>query len=282
VTDIQEDIGSLLHAQLNREDEETLQWLTNLEYAPQHNDYFKRRQPGTGQWFLTSANFQRFQDNDKETLFCPGIPGSGKTTLTSIVIDHLERRHLNNNKIGIAYIYCNFRRHEEEEADNLLACILKQLARRQPSLPKNVKDLFQHHRRRATRPSMGDISRALLTVAALYTKVFVVVDALDECRVSNNDRSRLLSELFSLQAATNTNIFATSRPNHHIEEEFRGCPSQKILASDEDVHRYLDGYMTHMPAFVLKRLNLQGEIRENISKAADGMYVASFLVACSK
>jgi hypothetical protein len=121
-----------------------------------------------------------------------------------------------------------------------------------------------------------------MTVAALYTKIFVVVDALDECRVSNNDRSRLLSELFSLQGATNTNIFATSRPNHHIEEEFQGCPSREILASDEDVHKYLDGYMMYMLAFALKQPDLQEEIRENISKAADGMYVASCLVGCSK
>jgi hypothetical protein len=37
--------------------------------------------------------------------------------------------------IGIAYIYCNFRRQDEQKIDDLLASLLKQLAESQPSLP---------------------------------------------------------------------------------------------------------------------------------------------------
>ncbi|KAH8728256.1 WD domain-containing protein, partial [Phaeosphaeriaceae sp. PMI808] len=35
-----------------------LDWLTPVNYGPQHSDYINRRQPGTGQWLLDSAQFK--------------------------------------------------------------------------------------------------------------------------------------------------------------------------------------------------------------------------------
>ena len=221
---------------------------------------------------MASAKFQTFLDLDKQTLFCPGIPGAGKTILTSIVVDELGRRYSSNTTIGIAYVYCNFRRQGEQKADDFLANLLKQLAHRRPSLPTSVKDLYIQHQVMKTRPSLEEISRALQSVAAMYSRVFVIVDALDECQVSDNSRSRLLAELSSLQAKTNTNLFATSRPNHYIEREFKGCVSLEISASDEDVRKYLDGHMSQLPAFVLKRPDLQEEIKAKITEAVEGMY----------
>jgi hypothetical protein len=69
-----------------------LDWLTTIDYAPQQNDFINQRQAGTGQWFLDSAEYQAWLKTDKRILFCPGIPGAGKTILTSIVIDDLDTR----------------------------------------------------------------------------------------------------------------------------------------------------------------------------------------------
>jgi hypothetical protein len=255
------------------EDIKILDWLTSVDYGPQQTDYIGRRQPGTGQWLLDSPQFQAWLEANNRTLFCPGIPGAGKTILTSVVVDDLGKRYSSNTTIGIAYVYCNFRRQGEQKVDDLLANLLKQLAQLQPSLPNSVKDLYNQHQVKKTGPSLEEISRTLQSVVAIYSKVFVIVDALDECQVSDNSRSRLLSELFSLQAKTKANLFATSRPNHYIEREFKGCMSLEIFASDEDVRRYLDGHMSQLPAFVLKRPELQEEIKAKITKAVEGMYV---------
>ncbi len=86
---------------------------------------------------------------EKQTLFCPGIPGAGKTILTSIVVDDLHTRFQNNERIGIAYLYCNFRRQEEQRAGDLLASLLKQLAQGQSSMPESVRSLLQGAQREA-------------------------------------------------------------------------------------------------------------------------------------
>ena len=50
----------------------------------------------------------------------------------------------------------------------------------------------------------------------------------------------------------------------------------EIHASEEDVRRYLDGYMFRLPGFIVRSLELQEEIKTRIIKAVDGMYVVYF------
>jgi hypothetical protein len=45
------------HKLNNDEDMKILDWLTPINYDPQQSDYLKRRQPGTGQWLLDSAEY---------------------------------------------------------------------------------------------------------------------------------------------------------------------------------------------------------------------------------
>src|ERR1700733_13617108 len=114
---------------------------------------------------------------------------------TAASVDDLYNRFHSDATIGIAYVYCNFRRKDEQKIDDLLASLLKQLAQSQVSLPGSVKDLFGRHKKGRTRPSSYDISRALQSVAGLYSRVFIIVDALDECQVSDGGCERFLLEL---------------------------------------------------------------------------------------
>ena len=62
--------------------------------------------------------------------------------------------------------------------------------------------------------------------------------------------------------------------SQRLQKEFKGCISLEIRASDEDVRRYLDGHMSQLPAFVSEQIqNLQEEIKTEIAKAVEGMYV---------
>jgi hypothetical protein len=260
------------------EDIKILDWLTPVDYGPEQTDYIERRQPGTGQWLLDSLEFQTWLKTVKQTLFCPGIPGAGKTILTSIVIDDLITRFYNDPSIGIAFVYCNFWRQHEQRAEDLLASLLKQLAQGQSSLPDGIKSLYNKHKNMRTQPSFDELSRTLYIVAAMYSRVFIIVDALDECQESDGCRSRFLSEIFNLQAKSRANIFATSRFIPEITERFEGSMSLEIRASEHDVRRYVDGHMSHLPSFVGRSLDLQEEIKVEIVKAVDGMYVSGQLL----
>ncbi|KAH8595479.1 hypothetical protein B0O99DRAFT_652217 [Bisporella sp. PMI_857] len=268
-----DNLVKLVRHQENQEWQAILNWLTPIDYAAQQSDFFSRKQKGTGQWLLDSTEFQSWLETDKQTLFCPGIPGAGKTILTSIVVDYLHTKFQGDLNIGIAYLYCNFRRQHEQKPEDLVISLLKQLVQELPSVPESVKNLYNQHKNKRTRPSLDEISKTLHSVTTAYLRVYVVVDALDECQVLERCRSRFLSSIFNFQAKTGAKLFATSRPILDIEKEFKGCLSLDILASDKDIERYLDGHMSQLPTFILGKPNLQEEIKTEIVKAVDGMYV---------
>jgi Cdc6-like AAA superfamily ATPase len=260
-----------------KEHQTILDSLTPIDYAPQQNDFINRRQAGTGQWLLESTDFQEWMETGK-TLFCPGIPGAGKTILTSVVVKELNTRFQNDKSISVAYLYCNFRRQDEQKAEGLLASLLKQLTQGQSSLPDSVKSLYDSHKDKRTRPSFDEISRTLQSVAAMYSRVFIIVDALDECQVSDGCRMRFLSDIFNLQTKCQASLFATSRFIPEISEKFRDCMQLEIRASNQDVQRYLDGHMSQLLGCVLRSPELQDEIKAEIIKAVDGMYVSAYIL----
>lgn len=264
----------LVRHQDDRERRTILDWLTPSDYGTQQSDFINRRQEGTGRWLLDSGEFQRWFNKSKQTLFCLGIPGAGKTIITSIVVEHLQTNFGNDASIGIAYLYCNFRRQQEQKPTDLIASLLKQLVQEQPFMPEKVRSLYERHKDKRTCPSLDEILKVLHSIVAGYSRAFVVIDALDECQVSDGGRKQFLAELFDLQASTQTSFLATSRFIPEIMKEFEGRSTRlEIRASDDDLQRYLDGHMWRLPAFISRSPYLEKEIKTAIVNAVDGMYM---------
>ncbi|KAF3076556.1 Ankyrin repeat, PH and SEC7 domain containing protein secG [Trichoderma lentiforme] len=258
----------------NDEDLRILEWVTSIDYGSQQSDFLRRREPGTGQWLIDSREYQDWLGARKQTLFCPGIPGAGKTILTSIVVDHLESTYRADPTIRIAYIYCNYRRQEEQSIEKLLGSLLKQLSQGENCIPNCLKGFYKHHEKKRTQLSLLEIQTALQSAAENYSTVFIVIDALDECQNLDGSRQKFLTELFSLQEKSGCNLFMTSRVIPEIVDRFNGISmSLEIRASTEDIERYLKGNTGQLPAFVQQSQELQQMIAAEISKAVDGMFL---------
>ncbi|GFG15817.1 hypothetical protein IFM61392_09176 [Aspergillus lentulus] len=103
----------------DQEHQAILDWLTPVKYASQQHDFIAQRQKGTGEWLLQSKEFQQWLTQSNQTLFCPGIPGAGKTIIMSIVVDHLYRRFGNDPTIGKQAEYDNLQaKPDAQEADH--------------------------------------------------------------------------------------------------------------------------------------------------------------------
>lgn len=187
------------------------------------------------------------------------------------MVDNLSTRFLKDDTIGLAYIYCNYQRQNEQKADSLLANLLKQLAERRDSLPESVKTLYNQHKNQRTQPLYTEIQRTFQSVVAIYARVYVIVDALDECQTSDGCRRTFLSELFDTQTRCGMNLLVTSRFIPEIIDRFKGCIDLEIRASCEDVERYIDGHLEELLAFVHRNQDLRHEIKRGISNAVDGM-----------
>ncbi|RYP65432.1 hypothetical protein DL770_009008 [Monosporascus sp. CRB-9-2] len=236
-----------------------MRWLSSTDFPAQQSDLIARRQEGTGVWFLKSPEFAGWIHGSEQTLFCPGIPGAGKTMVAAIAIDYLLGT-MQSNTIGVAYIYCNYKAQADQTAASLLAAILKQLAQARPDVAEPVAGLYNHHANRMTRPSLEEIISALQSVLTNYSSVYVVVDALDECAYKDGTRSQLLAELHGLQ-----------------QNEFRSMPTLEVRASGTDVKRFVLGQIYRLPKCVQRDEELQGFAQDKIVEAVDGMFLLARL-----
>ncbi|PSN58893.1 hypothetical protein BS50DRAFT_662991 [Corynespora cassiicola Philippines] len=252
-----------------------MEWISPTDYPAQQSDIIKRKQEGTGQWFLDAPEVARWQGGAKSTLFCPGNPGAGKTMVAAIVIDHLLKS-VQNSSHGVAYVYCNYK--EEQDTSSMLAAILKQLVQGRPSAAAPVKRLHRQHATRGTTPSLEDIFSTLRDVLTSYTAVYIVIDALDECQNRNGTRSQFLTKLKDLQAVRDIRLMATSRFIPEIEYAFEEEPRLEVKASKEDVERFVAGQMYRLPRCIQRDSALQKVAKERIVEAVDGMY--AYWLAC--
>ncbi|KAK2810116.1 hypothetical protein FQN50_003311 [Emmonsiellopsis sp. PD_5] len=255
-----------------------LSWLAETDYGARLSDYLSQRQEGTGGWILNKDELKRWMESDgKCTLFCPGLPGAGKTVMASIIINELYTQFRKDDNIGITFYFCDFRSSDERKAERMLASLLRQLLYKDASLPPAVEDLYVTHERKGTRPSAKELASALRSVLGRYSRVFIVVDALDEWQTPNDPLDPILKTIFGLQDQYNVNLLATSRFIPEITVQFEKSLSFEIHASDSDVEEYLRENMSQLPTFVRANAALQGEIIGGITKAVDGIFLLAHL-----
>ena len=107
-------------------------------------DTLSRRHAKTGSWLLEEPNFQRWVTNESSdrTLWCPGDPGTGKTVITSIVVDHSFKTIVSDD-VPVAYIYCDYEDQAMQTASNLIACLARQLIGTPSKLPQQLEKLHK-------------------------------------------------------------------------------------------------------------------------------------------
>ncbi|KAI9812564.1 MAG: hypothetical protein M1827_004553 [Pycnora praestabilis] len=276
ICDITSGISGLQTNQKSQRDKDILVWLSPLNFAAKQIDVLSRRQEGTGNWLLQADVFKRWVNGTDRTIWCPGPPGAGKTVLASIVVDYLERT-LQQNDIAIAYIYCSYKDEVSQSPLNLIASLVHQIIGRKDAIPSEITTLYKNHIEKQTRPTLWEYSRLLQSAAEGFSKVFVIIDALDECLESGGVRDRFTSEIRKLPP--NTQMLITSRPTMTIERELEGASRLEIRASDYDIRLYLEARVMEERrlARCCKDTAFREQIIEQLIESAKGMFLLARL-----
>ncbi|KLO99308.1 ankyrin [Fusarium fujikuroi] len=277
VSETREDVAEIRTNQNRKDDIKILDWLTAVEYGLQQSEFQKVQEPGTGSWLLNTTEYRDWVKKPGQTLFCQGIPGVGKTILTSGLIAHLNSELAGDSAGGLSYIFCNFQRQDQQTSDGLLTCILKQLSAGLPSLPECLRSLYTNHAIQRTRPSPREIISTLGPVISEHSRVFIIVDALDEYGSAPGSRESFLVQLARLQEEFNVNIFATSRFDTTISSEIRSSfpnsASLEINAVRGDIGTYIEGNFNMLPPDIRQNKGLRRDIIESVQESVDGMFL---------
>lgn len=269
---IKSDMTVLLDATAVQLKTDLLQWICPVDYRLQHKDFIGRHESGTGQWFLQDTKFQEWNRSKDGTLFCPGIPGAGKTIVASLVIDYLLRSHHVADE-SVTFVYCNYKRQSEQSAKHMLSSILRQIIDIQPAVPKPVQDFYMSHTRKRTTPSPGEVMQVLKAVSKDLRGLTIIVDALDECEA--RAREEFLSAVETLRQQCKVRLLATSRPFPLVQSHrtFLNQPTLEVRASNEDLEKYIRSRASELHSRVMSNPDLLEDLVASMISASGGMYV---------
>ncbi|KAI0472362.1 hypothetical protein F4859DRAFT_522274 [Xylaria cf. heliscus] len=246
-------------------------YFSPVSFSEKQNEIFSQRQPGTAQWFIDSPEFQDWLLSLGATLWCPGAPGSGKTFIASIVVDYLQGLVKTETETGITYVFCDFRRRTQEPTA-LLANIWTQLILQRDFSKAEIDQLHDDLYARRVKLSAAQLNGLVEKefTDGKFQRMFVVIDALDECNEAQ--RETLLDHVTLLYPWAN--VLITSRVMGSDRERFTDVRVLRVIAAEADLHAYIRTRITSsrkLAANVQRKQDLEKEIHRIVSKRAQGL-----------
>jgi hypothetical protein len=154
---------------------------------------------------------------------------------SAIAVDHLQKL-FKGKDIAVACIFCNYKERSTQSLEELVASILTQIIQDDQLASESIKAFCKEFRDKQRRPRLTNLIDALRSEIQTYSKVFFVLDALDECLEDN--QGRLIAEFESISSTVY--LMVTSRPLDLIKQQFQGACYLDINAKDGDVRKYID------------------------------------------
>ena len=214
-------------------------------------------------------------ENPSSALWIYGIPGAGKTILSSLVVDEVLNR-TRSNSVGTAYYYIRHNDRDSQKPSNLLGSLISQLARQNAVVLSEVANSFAHFHEAGSftgSPEDDELVEHLLSISKHFADTFIMIDGLDECGPAfDRDRKGLIDVMANLHrhegCSIRTLIF--SRDERDIREgletgDFRVV---SIAATSADLRLYVSAWI---PSLKIRNENLKSEIVESLVDGANGM-----------
>ena len=190
--------------------------------------------------------------------------------LASLVIDHLERSPEEDIPTTI-YIYCDYKRQDEQTPINLTASITRQLLQHQVSIPEDTLQIYERHKSKSTRPTFEEVLEMLKHSIARLTRIYLIVDALDELGNAGQVRQNFIGRLRLLQDRYHFNLMTTSRYIPSLAQDFQNPLCMDMQASPDDIKKYVQGHISDLAKCVRKDSGLQETIANSIANVVEGM-----------
>lgn len=251
--------------------QDALNWISSNQFRSKQSDEKSLIQQQTNAWFLQTSEFIAWRDEPNQILYCPGIPGAGKTVMAATVIDHLETRiGYPAQAENLAYVFCDYKAQENQTETQLLGALVQQLVQNDPTLAQPLLTICEHHIERKTSPTAEDMFQLLLSLVNSQKVVYIIVDALDELTETGRKRSKLIEKLLRLQSHRSIiKLLFTSRSVPETDRTFAKAPRLEVRANPEDIKGYVTARLSQ---FQTRMSNgLDEKVISTIVSASNGM-----------
>lgn len=219
------------------------QWLSPPDPSANHRKWCKRRQEDTGLWFLNSEIYIKWKMDAASIIWMYGIPGCGKTILSSTIIQDVFQHYIDDPRTVVAYFYFDFNDPQKQIPQLMVESLICQFLQKCIRTPEGLNTLFSSYEDRQRRPSLDSLLDVLQQMIQEHPQSYIVLDALDECK----DRVELIGiiERMASWQSDKLHLLVTSREVRNIRNSLeRLTEAQNIICLqsrlvDSDIQIYV-------------------------------------------
>ncbi|GAW16521.1 hypothetical protein ANO14919_059510 [Xylariales sp. No.14919] len=237
----------------------------------EHNEARRKHEPGTGEWFLKCQSYQDWVTGLSPRLWVHGKAGCCKTVLCSTIIEDVKRQLLNNPGAVLAYFYFSFSDAQKQSYANLLLALVTELSRGCAIHPKL---LAAYNNTPERKPDTSVLEEVLIDLLRGSRTPYLIIDALDECPESGNQREQVMQGLEKIaKEGTDTRLLVTSRKDPDIEEFMQTLSVVQMAVDEESVNADIDIFVRNTLATDKKlSIKIKEEIEQMFHEKSDGMF----------
>lgn len=248
-------------------------WLSPPDPSINYHKALQQRHEATGAWFLGGDAFNEWKTRRGSFLWLHGIPGCGKTVLSSAIIENLS-------PYQPLYFFFDFNDGDKQTFEKMIRALINQLCyQREENLPQ-LDRLYSSCNDGRQQPTCQLLRETFLRTIEQIKEIWLVLDALDEC--SKEERGKLLSwikEILANSERGNVHLLVTSRQEKDIESgilEFTDTDHMVPIQSDlvtDDIRAYVRWRVREGDGLKRWRLRpeVQNEIETVLGENANGM-----------
>ncbi|UZP36583.1 hypothetical protein NXS19_004399 [Fusarium pseudograminearum] len=261
-----------------------------------HEDYEiasqKRFQNTSGQWVLSHPLVSEWLDHSSEDdgkIYLSGIPGAGKTVLTSSLITHLKDLKSaakdSGNRFTVSYFYFKHDQPKKNSFVSLLLSILAQLVSQDESLLDHIYHACHSMDSQQFR-SLDEVSRHVVTALQSQSRSFVVIDGLDECPEASKVLKWFEDVMFKENRTPGDTdfeirLFISGQRDGILESQMSHYKMIHLDMSpghEQDIKTYAEAMANKIRSKFSLDLDLEQELVSRVTSHACGMFLYAQLV----
>ena len=255
------------------------QWLSPPDPSVNYQKALAQRQQDTGLWLLDGEHYKNWKTSVASVLWLHGIPGCGKTILSSTILQDLLHYHDSHPDNPVVYFYFDFNDVQKQNAELMLCSLVLQLARQVDDSYSRVNTFYSSHGGGTTQPSLSTLLEMMRRIMEQSPPVYIMLDALDEC--SHRDDLMRIIETVAGWGLQNMHLIVTSRCERDIESSLVDlvdphniiCLQSEVV--DKDIQQYVRQRLSDDKGLNKwgRDVALRQEIENALLKGSKGMYV---------
>lgn len=243
----------------------------------------KQRLPGTGFWFIESVQYKKWKADPASFLWINGIPGCGKTVLTSTILQHMFHYCENAPGKAVSYFYFDFSDLQKRAPEPMVRSLVSQFSEQCVNVPTVFEILLTSQELGERYQTLESFLQLLRRIIEQFSHTYIILDALDEC-----DRQEELMDVLKSMVGwgyEKLHILVTSHRQRDIESSLECFVEQLSIIClqgplvDNDIHLYVRQRLLEDKNLWKwqKDEDMQERIEDSLIKGSRGMCEPLFL-----